>query len=142
MTTNSDSISERRDREVERTAGRRMPPRFSCKVVGVSFTDHYPNNLYALDQQAIQAHMKGEPLAVVLRRNPANEYDANAIEVHVPALGDVGMVGHIERPIAARLAPELDAGGQWSATVEDVLINPDHEDRPGISIRLKREENT
>jgi hypothetical protein len=131
-------MTERRDREVARTAGRTMPSPFAAKVVGVSFVPAYPDNLHELQAVADQARLDGEPLAAVLRRNPKNEYDPNAIEVHVPALGDRGFIGHLTRPIAARIAPEMDAGTIWQAEVESVLIDPDHMDRPGISINCKR----
>lgn len=130
--------AERRDREVERTKGRKMVRQFSAKVVGVSFVPAYPDNLHQLDM--IWNQTTGEPLAAVLIRNPKNEYDANAIEVHVPALGEHGMIGHLTRPIAARMAPEMDEGVIWSAEVDSVLIDPDHLDRPGISITCNREE--
>lgn len=133
-------IQQRRDREVARSSGRKLVSPFTCKVVGVSFTSHYPGNLHTLDQVAAEAQVKGEPLTVVLERNPANQFDANAIEVHVPALGDAGMIGHLERPIAARMAPEMDNGVLWLAELGDVLIKPDHLDRPGISIKATRRE--
>ena len=127
--------AERRDREIERTGGRRMILPFHTKVVGVSFVDSYPDNLYALDMAQREAQRSGEPLTVVLVRNPENRYDANAIEVHVPALGEEwAMMGHLTRPIAARLAPAIDAGDRWQAAVESVLIDPDHPENPGISI--------
>jgi hypothetical protein len=138
--SNESAMSERRDRELERSAHRRIGSPFSAKVVGVSFVEHYPSNLYALDMEAATTARLGERLAAVLVRNPANEYDPNAIEVHVPALGDIGMIGHLTRPVAARLAPELDAGVRWLAEVDEVLVDPDHPDRPGISINCKREE--
>jgi hypothetical protein len=112
---------------------------FSVKVRGVSFTAGYPDNLYALESEVDRAGVAGEPLVAVLIRNPDNEYDGNAIEVHVPSLGDEwGMIGHMMAPLAARLAPELDAGERWQAEVEAVLVNPDHPDRPGISIKCTR----
>jgi len=131
--------AERRDREVERTKGRKMVPQFSAKVVGVTFVPGYPDNLHELNLADSNAQLAGEHLSVVLIRNPKNEYDENAIEVHIPALGDNGFIGHLTRPIAARMAPEMDAGVLWSAEVESVLIDPDHLDRPGISITCKKE---
>lgn len=133
--------SDMRDREVARTQGRKMASPFAAKVVGVSFVPGYPNNLHALEALADDAHLQGEPLVVVLRRNPDNQFDPNAIEVHVPALGDGGFIGHLTRPIVARMAPEMDAGARWFAEVESVLIDPAHMDRPGISINCKREES-
>lgn len=135
-------LSERRDREVERSAGRKIGSPFTTKVVGLSFIKSYPNNLLELRDitEGVIAHdgQPGEEAPVVLIRNPDNEYDANAIEVHVPALGSKAMVGHLERPIAARLARELDAGVRWRARVESVLVDPDHPDRPGLLIKCGR----
>ena len=112
---------------------------FTVKCVGVTFTPGYPDNLDALDGAAQEAHHLDEPLPVVLVRNPDNEYDSNAVEIHVPSLGsEWGMIGHMMAPLAARLAPEMDAGVRWQAEVESVLVNPDHPDRPGISIKCTR----
>ena len=134
------NISERRDREVARSAGRKLPSPFTAKVVGVSFVPGYPGNLHRLNEMVNGAHEAPELPTVVLKRNPDNPYDSNAVEVHVPALGEHGMIGHMERPLAARLAPDMDAGGRWVAGIEAVLIDPDHEDRPGISITCTRED--
>ena len=154
-------LKDQRDREVARTAGRKMASPFSAKVVGVSFVEGYPDNLHELNRltnppglkhyqangeaaqdmldsslrEDVEALMEWTPPKAAFVRNPDNEYDENAIEVHVEG---VGMIGHLTRPIAARLAPELDAGQVWLAQVEEVLIDPDHMDRPGISINCKR----
>lgn len=117
-----------------------LGPTFTTKVVGVSFTPQYPANLHALDHEWREGRNDYglEPLPAILIRNPDNEHDSNAIQVHVPALGAGAFVGHLTSPIAARLAPELDAGVPWRADVVDVLIHPSHPDRPGISVRLTR----
>ncbi len=139
MSDIEDRNRERRDREIERTGGMKIAGRFSTKVVGVSFIDAFPLNILALSDAAQEAHRVGEPLSVVLVRNPANQYDAAAIQVHIPALGDDwGFIGHLAAPIAARLAPELDDGIRWHAEVEAVLIHPDNPDNPGISITCSR----
>jgi hypothetical protein len=112
---------------------------FTVKVVGVSFVPAHPDNLWALDRAQIEADTQGEPLTVILVRNPENAYDSNAIEVHVPALGERwAMIGHLTRPIAARMAPEMDAGVRWAAEVVSVLIDPNHLDNPGVSITCAR----
>ena len=168
--TDKPALAERRDREVARNH-QRMYGDWVSKVVGVSFTPSYPDNLLVLAgienterpkrpdsmpdfNDSIAKHMKQadyermlaehahwERLTVILQRNPDNEFDANAIEVHVPSLGEHGMIGHLTRPITARLAPELDAGVEWSATLESVVIDPQYPDRPGITIRCQRQEN-
>jgi len=114
-----------------------LPATFTVKVVGVTFVPAYPRNLYAL-QSVYDQGPRHESLVAILVRNPANEHDANAIEVHVPALGDYAMIGHVPARIAERLAPEMDGGQPWSALVESVLIDLEHMDRPGISIQCGR----
>lgn len=126
-----------------------MPSEFYCKAVGVSFARGYPDTLIGLVDAWQSAELaalqrdddsRAEPLRAILRRNPQNEHDENAIEVHVPAAltPDDCHVGHLPAALAARLAPLLDAGEEWAAEVEDVLVHPDHPDRPGISIHVHR----
>ena len=114
-----------------------LPATWTAKVVGVTFTPTYPRNLYAL-QSVFDQGPRHIPLTVELKRNPQNEHDANAVEVHVPALREHSMIGHVPARIAERLAPELDGGQRWTAEIEQVLIDLEHEDRPGISIRCGR----
>lgn len=132
--------AEQRDRETQRSAGRPMASPFSAKVVGVSFVDGYPQNLLDLhDIMQESTQITGdEPFPAILRRNPDNEYDSNAIEVHAPVLGTRGLLGHLTRPIAARLAPELDRNVRWAAEIEAVLIEPSALNQPGVSIRCRR----
>ena len=63
------------------------------------------------DALASDALAPGSPLE--LRRDPGNEHDANAIEVHAGG----AQVGFVPRELAAELAAELDAGRPWSAVV-------------------------
>lgn len=130
--------AEQRRREHDRLDRRLRPitSGFEAKVVGVAFVPAYPSNLSSLRDAQEAAEASGEPLAVILVRNPDNEFDVNAIQVHVPALGDQdGFIGHLTSPVARRLAPQMDSGERWGASVVEVLIHPDHPDRPGISIR-------
>lgn len=144
MTDTNDAagrIRSTRDKEVERVASGRtaeLAGSFRATVVGVTFTPTYPNNLHTLEQMQMDADMMGERLAVVIVRQPDNPYDANACEVHVPALGVEAFVGHLTRPLAARLAPELDAGAKWRGSVVFVKIHDEHQDRPGLEIHLER----
>lgn len=108
------------------------------RVVGVSFTAHYPDNLTKLYNLVDGAEEIGERLPVVLVRNPENPHDANAVEVHVPALGDMAMIGHVDRENAARLALRMDGGDRFLCAVSGVRINPSHPDRPGIDIAVAR----
>lgn len=140
MNDRAEQIRRTRDQEVarnERGAGR-LAPVFSASVVGVTFVDGYPDNLYTLEQMHFDASSLGEPLVAVIRRNPDNAYDKNACEVHVPALGENGMVGHITRSLAGRLAAELDAGTHWAGEVEAIRISDNNPANPGLTIRLRR----
>jgi len=122
----------------------------TVKVVGLTFIDGYPDNLHAIADMVLEAQKQtllrwaddgtGDvTVPVILIRNPDNEYDPSAIEVHVPTLGRrASMIGHVPRDLAARLAPSLDRGDAWHVTVAVVLVDPEHPDRPGIEIRLAK----
>jgi hypothetical protein len=125
-----------------------LPSTFDVKVVGVSFVPGYPNNIFALNDAAAARFLTQpgdlfedstpEPLPATLVRNPLNEYDQNAIEVHVPSLTDHDMIGHLPAAIASRLAPLLDAGERWGVVVKLVAIDPNHPTNPGILLHVKR----
>lgn len=125
-----------------------LPDQFKTKVVGVTFVPGYPGNIFRLNDIATKRFLTApakfgqvtdpEPLPAVLIRNPNNEFDANAIEVHVPALGNQGMIGHVPRTVAERLAPLIDGGEQWQASITMVQINPDHPNNPGVQLTLDR----
>lgn len=106
------------------------------RVAGVSFIDSYPANLHRLAKAIDTATFHGEPLPVVLRRNPDNPHDRNAIEVHVPALGDDAMVGHVPKDQARHLAPQMDNGTVVGCSVYGVAIDPAHPDRPGLECSM------
>lgn len=127
--------------------------RAKVRVVGISYVDSYPDNLYKLaevmEQETVTSVRTagswadiGAPApegpAVLLVRNPDNQYDTNAIEVHVPSLGRHGMVGHIPAKdgTAERWARRLDAGAIMTGTVTAVAIHPDHLDNPGLEIEV------
>jgi hypothetical protein len=74
----------------------------------------------------------GRPL--VLRRDPANEHDPNAIQVH-PADGEA-QVGWVPRELAAELAPQLDAGRTWSAVVLREQRRSPRDPRHGLTMLL------
>ncbi len=78
---------------------------FNTKVVGVSFEG----------RQDVAAGLR-EGAALQLRRDPANAYDPNAIGVFFGTL----QIGFLRKPIAARLAPNIDEGARYSAHVTAV----------------------
>lgn len=121
----------------------------TTKVVGLTFVDGYPTNLHNLatihaDTQRHALGWTDTPTGdghvhATLIRNPDNQHDPNAIEVHIPTLGRrASMIGHIPRDLAARLAPSLDRGDDWQATVSAVLVDPEHPDRPGLEVTIQR----
>jgi hypothetical protein len=73
-------------------------------------------------------------MAAVLRRDPNNEHDRNAIEVHVP--GGSGLCGYVPAQLARILAPILDSGAAISAYAVEVRIHPESPDKPGLTIAL------
>lgn len=120
-----------------------IAPNFYSKVVGLTFTDGYPENILELSEIAGRQFLVSgggvpEPLSVVLVRNPENQYDSNAIEVHVPCLGDYGMIGHLPAPLASRLAPLMDSGEEWMARINKVNVHPDHPTNPGVEVQVAR----
>ena len=82
-----------------------------------------------------EAVSPGSPLT--LRRDSANEHDANAIAVDVPG-GD--QLGWVPREVAASLAGALDAGEPWSAIVLRERRASPRDPRSGVTMLLARAE--
>ena len=150
-------------RESNLTVGETSQP---FKVVGVSFIPGYPDNIHALrdeyearKEQALgwiskapawsELHDESLDLfdgsneealiEVLLIRNPENEHDSNAVQVHVPILGRRhSMIGHIDKNRAAALAPLMDQGYEYEAHVYSVDVFPDEDrkNKPGITIEI------
>src|SRR5690606_12439273 len=121
-----------------------MPSPFATKVVGVSFVPGYPNNVIRLQEEAWLRYIYSstdemEPLPALLVRNPDNEHDPNAIEVHVPLMGSESMVGHLPRNVSSRLAPLMDADEPWEVEVTMVAVHADNPHNPGIHLRISRQ---
>jgi hypothetical protein len=76
----------------------------------------------------------GRPL--LLRRDPQNEYDANAIAVETEAGEPLGFVG---RELAAQIAPSLDRGEPWSALVLREQRASPRDPRTGLTMLLAQE---
>lgn len=55
---------------------------------------------------------------VELARDPNNQYDKNAIAVKAE---DGSQIGWIPKTVAEVLAPEIDAGIEWQAKIEQIL---------------------
>lgn len=142
MSDSGDKVRETRAKTLEKQRNSKlapqMPQQFEFPVVGVSFTPHYPENLLSLEEALMMAELKGERLACIIVRNPDNPHDSNACEVHVPALGVRGFVGYVTAPLAARLAPTIDAGVEWSGHVSQLRLDHEHLERPGMQIALEQ----
>ncbi len=78
---------------------------FHTKVVGVTFEGR---------QDLVAGLEPGVELALV--RDPDNAYDSNAVRVQLGTL----QIGFIKKPIAARIAPNIDAGERYRAEVRQV----------------------
>lgn len=103
---------------------------FSFKAVGVSFHPDYPENLLRLRETLGLAGGAGEASLI---REPDNEHDPNAVAIFVGGT----VVGHAPRAVAQFVGPMLDDGTLVRATAT-VLIDPDHEDRPGLLVECER----
>jgi hypothetical protein len=107
-----------------------MPEQFVTKVVGVSFSKDYPENIYAL---AKDTAVMNAPCSLV--REPDNEHDENSIRVDTAN----GTIGHLPRLIALIMAPKLDAGEKWNASVHSIVVSSTNVNQPGLKINVWRE---
>lgn len=112
---------------------RPVPSPFTVKAVGVSFRPDYPDNILGL-AAAYAALPAGVPGEASLVRDAANEHDPNAIAI----LAGGTHVGYLPRELAARVAPEIDAGTRFRVRSAEVLVNPEHPDRPGLAVEVER----
>jgi single-stranded-DNA-specific exonuclease len=78
---------------------------FNTKIVGVTFEGR---------QDLIAGLQPGAELELV--RQPANAYDSNAVAVHFGRL----QLGFVRKPIAARIAPNMDAGERYRAEIKHI----------------------
>jgi len=93
---------------------------FECRIAGVSFlNDDGSSRQNALALLANVFHENaeafGEPetrpnITLVLKREPENPYDANAVGVYAKLERGLHQLGHIPRGHAEVLAPIMDAG--------------------------------
>jgi hypothetical protein len=136
----ADELREERKRKVlERAAkfdGPALPPQFESSVVGVTFAPDYPQSVIQLEIDHMMFGDRDERMPALLIRNPDNEYDSNAIEVHSPGAGHI--IGHLPKALAMKLAPRLDAGEIWQAEFTEVRVSDEAPDRPGIGVSIHR----
>jgi len=72
---------------------------------------------YHTDLNTVKSIVAGEQL--VLNREPDNRYDPNAIQVSTPAKRE--MIGYLDRDYARIIAPVLDEGVKFMATVARII---------------------
>jgi single-stranded-DNA-specific exonuclease len=96
---------------------------FFTKIVGVSFEGR---------QNSIAGLVPGH--ALELERQPSNAYDANAIAVRFGAL----QLGFLRKEIARRLAPNIDGGDAYVATVASVTGGGDLHIGVNLHVRRRR----
>jgi single-stranded-DNA-specific exonuclease len=94
---------------------------FYTKVVGVSFEGR---------QEIVAGLAAGDPLELV--RDPENPHDANAIAVRYGKL----QLGYLRREIARRLAPNIDAGDRYTASVGSVTGGGER--NVGVNLHVRR----
>lgn len=146
--TRVDRLNATREKVANRKTVAPLPKQFSFRVVGVTFAPGYPQNVmlaeWAWATHAIEDGRfadintpMGYGVDARLQRNPDNEHDSNAIEVHLPVADDA-MLGHVPANLAARLAPLMDEGQTWVAWVKEVVVDYRHIDKPGIEIAVRR----
>jgi len=96
---------------------------FHTKVVGVTFEGR---------QRYVRQTRVGERVSLV--RDRYNPHDRNAIKV-VNALGNE--IGFISRELASQMAPRMDAGTTYTATVTAITgLNPG--DNMGVNILVRQ----
>jgi single-stranded-DNA-specific exonuclease len=91
----------------------------------------------AYHDPVLQSEAISPGAALTLRRDPANEHDANAIAVEVPG-GD--QLGWVPREVAAAVADSLDTGEPWSAVVLRERRASPRDPRTGVTMLLARAE--
>jgi hypothetical protein len=96
------------------------------RVVGVAGAGRHHADALESDAAA-----PGSPLE--LRRDPANEHDANAIAVYS---SDGRQVGWVPRGLAEEVAPSLDTGDEWSAIVLREQRRSPRDPRHGLTMLL------
>ena len=99
----------------------------TTKIVGLTFNDNYPHNVFAI---ASDFALGDDSLDLV--REPDNEFDSNAVAIYKNS----EKLGHISKKMASFLAPQMDAGIEYSCFVEGIVISQDNPDNPGIKVTI------
>lgn len=106
-----------------------MLARFKVHVVGVSFIDGYPHNLFELQKRS-----QDGPVKLRLEPEPSNPFDGNAVLVCCEEMP----IGHVPAGLASRLSPMLADGTEFSCVLDEVLVSSEAPERPGVVISCER----
>lgn len=99
----------------------------TTKVVGLTFNPAYPQNIFAI---AKDFSMGKDTVELV--REKENEADENAIAVFYQG----NPVGHVSRKLASFISPQIDAGIDWYAAIESIVVSQENPDNPGLKITI------
>lgn len=69
------------------------------------------------DRQDIIAKQVRSQMVVILRREPQNPHDSNAVAIDVQTTSGVHTIGYLGRKVAAEIAPLMDKGIQIPARI-------------------------
>ena len=83
--------------------------------------------------EALQSDAASPGSALRLRRDPENEYDANAVSVETI---DGDALGFVPRELAAEIAPRIDAGNPYAALVLREQRATPRDPRTGVTMLL------
>ncbi len=103
--------------------GVEVRPAFFTKVVGVTFDGR---------QEVVAQLAPGEE--VLLRRQPNNPHDPHAVQV---VRRDGSVVGYLSSALAGRLAPHLDRGARYRATV--TAVTGGGQRHLGVNLRVEQD---
>lgn len=112
------------------------PNTFYSKVAGVTAK----NTDGRSRQKYIRAFCKPGK-ALILKREPKNPYDANAVGVWVLArvllfITSEVQIGYLNKDVAREVAPHMDAGGRVTAKISEVTGGTRGKSTLGVNIAL------
>ncbi|MEA5126243.1 HIRAN domain-containing protein [Xanthomonas floridensis] len=111
---------------------------FHAKVVGVLVS-----NANGISRQAYIAKFCRIGMPVVLHREPANPYDANAVAVFITArvlifFSASVQIGYLPADLAPEIARHLDQGGKVTAVVSKITGGSESKRSLGVNLRITK----
>lgn len=104
------------------------------KVVGVTFK----NEKYNVDRQSIIRKLRGDE-EVILRREPKNRFDPNAVGVFVRVDGKILQVGYLKAELAGIVA-DLWKQYRFNSSIEQIRLGNDVNNVPwGMTLKITKE---